>query len=113
LREAGVQSEASSVESKPIRSKPVGLNPDLIFKVQIAASKNRIAAKGYNFKGLSPISREKSGKLYRYFYQSSISYEEAKQHLKIAKNKGYTNAFVVAYNGDKKISISEALELIK
>jgi N-acetylmuramoyl-L-alanine amidase len=51
--------------------------------------------------------------LYRYFYQSSISYEEAQQHLKIAKNKGYTNAFVVAYNGDKKISISEALELIK
>jgi N-acetylmuramoyl-L-alanine amidase len=113
LREAGVQAEASSVESKPIRSKPVGLNPDLIFKVQIAASKNRIAAKGYNFKGLSPISREKSGKLYRYFYQSSISYEEAQQHLKIAKNKGYTNAFVVAYNGNKKISISEALELIK
>ena len=113
LREAGVQAEASSVESKPIRSKPVGLNPDLIFKVQIAASKNRIATKGYNFKGLSPISREKSGKLYRYFYQSSISYEEAQQHLKIAKNKGYTNAFVVAYNGDKKISISEALELIK
>jgi N-acetylmuramoyl-L-alanine amidase len=113
LREAGVQAEASSVESKPIQSKPVSLNSDLIFKVQIAASKNRIATKGYNFKDLSPISREKSGKLYRYFYQSSISYEEAQQHLKIAKNKGYTNAFVVAYNGDKKISISEALELIK
>ena len=113
LRQAGVQKEVVTVKSKSSQSEPLRLNEDLIFKIQIAASKNRIAAKGYNFKGLSPISREKSGKLYRYFYQSSISYEEAQQHLKIAKNKGYTNAFVVAYKGNKKISISEALELIK
>jgi len=113
LRQAGVQKEVVTVKSKSSQSEPLRLNPDLIFKVQIAASKNRIAAKGYNFKGLSPISREKSAKLYRYFYESSTSYEEAQQHLKTAKSKGYTNAFVVAYYGNKKISVSEALELIK
>ena len=113
LRQAGVQKEAVTVKSKLSQSEPLRLNPDLIFKVQIAASKNRIATKGFNFKGLSPISREKSAKLYRYFYESSTSYEEAQQHLKTAKSKGYTNAFVVAYDGNKKISVSEALELIK
>jgi len=113
LLQAGVQSEAITVKNKSSQSDPLRLNPDLIFKVQIAASKNRIAAKGFNFKGLSPISREKSAKLYRYFYESSTSYEEAQQHLKTAKSKGYTNAFVVAYEGNKKISISEALELMK
>ena len=113
LRQAGVQKEVVTVKSKSSQSEPLRLNPDLIFKVQIAASKNRIAAKGYNFKGLSPISREKSAKLYRYFYESSTSYKEAQQHLKTAKSKGYTNAFVVAYYGNKKISVSEALELIK
>jgi N-acetylmuramoyl-L-alanine amidase len=113
LLQAGVQREAITVKNKSSQSDPLRLNPDLIFKVQIAASKNRIAAKGFNFKGLSPISREKSAKLYRYFYESSTSYEEAQQHLKTAKSKGYTNAFVVAYEGNKKISISEALELMK
>jgi N-acetylmuramoyl-L-alanine amidase len=113
LLQAGVQREAITVKNKSSQSEPLRLNPDLIFKVQIAASKNRIAAKGFNFKGLSPISREKSAKLYRYFYESSTSYEEAQQHLKTAKSKGYTNAFVVAYEGNKKISISEALELMK
>jgi N-acetylmuramoyl-L-alanine amidase len=113
LRQAGVQKEVVTVKSKSSQSEPLRLNPDLIFKVQIAASKNRIAAKGYNFKGLSPISREKSAKLYRYFYESSTSYEEVQQHLKTAKSKGYTNAFVVAYHGNKKISVSEALELMK
>ena len=113
LRQAGVQKEVVTVKSKSSQSEPLRLNEDLIFKIQIAASKNRIAAKGYNFKGLSPISREKSGKLYRYFYESSMSYEEAQLNLKIAKSKGYTNAFIVAYDGNKKISVSEALELIK
>ena len=113
LRQAGVQKEVVTVKSKSSQSEPPRLNQDLIFKIQIAASKNRIAAKGYNFKGLSPISREKSAKLYRYFYESSMSYEEAQLNLKIAKSKGYTNAFIVAYDGNKKISVSEALELIK
>jgi N-acetylmuramoyl-L-alanine amidase len=113
LLQAGVQRDAITVKNKSSQSEPLRLNPDLIFKVQIAASKNRIAAKGFNFKGLSPISREKSAKLYRYFYESSTSYEEAQQHLKTAKSKGYTNAFVVAYEGNKKISINEALELMK
>lgn len=113
LRQAGVQKDAVTIKSVSSQSEPLRLNPDLIFKVQIAASKNRIATKGFNFKGLSPISREKSAKLYRYFYESSSSYKEAQQHLKTAKSKGYTNAFVVAYNGNKKISVSEALELIK
>ena len=113
LLQAGVQRDAITVKNKSSQSEPLRLNPDLIFKVQIAASKNRIAAKGFNFKGLSPISREKSAKLYRYFYESSTSYEEAQQHLKTAKSKGYTNAFVVAYEGNKKISINESLELMK
>jgi len=47
------------------------------------------------------------------FIKVLLNYEEAKDHLKIAKNKGYSNAFIVAYDGDKKITISEALELLK
>jgi hypothetical protein len=33
--------------------------------------------------------------------------------LNTAKKRGYSNAFLVVYNGDKKISISDALELLK
>ena len=86
---------------------------NLFFKIQIAASKNRIATKAYNFKGLSPITREKSGKIYRYYYQSTYDYDEAKNYLINAKKKGYSNAFLVAYDGDKKITITKALQLLK
>ena len=35
------------------------------------------------------------------------------EEVKEVKKKGYSNAFIVAFNGDKKITISEALRLLK
>ena len=112
-REAGVQNQViAQVNPDPVSQSPQN-TLDFVFKVQIAASKNRISTKPYNFNGLSPISREKNGKLYRYFYQSTLNYETAKDYLKTAKRKGYSNAFLVAFDGDKKITISEALQRLK
>ncbi len=85
----------------------------LLFKVQIAASKNKLNLKPYNFKGLKEISLIKSGKLYRYYYSESTTYERAQQRLQEAKSKGYSKAFIVAFDGDKKITISEALKRSK
>ena len=112
-REAGVQNQVIAQVNPDSVSQSPQNTLDFIFKVQIAASKNRISTKPYNFNGLSPISREKNGKLYRYFYQSTLNYETAKDYLKTAKRKGYSNAFLVAFDGDKKITISEALQRLK
>ena len=59
------------------------------------------------------LCKLKSGKLYRYYYSQSNTYEKAKQRLKQAKRKGYSKAFIVAFDGDKKITISEALRRSK
>lgn len=80
------------------------------FKVQIAASKNKIALKPYNFKGLKGVERKKTGKLYKYYYGTSANYNKAKTSLKAVKLKGYTTAFLVAFKDNKKISIKEALK---
>ncbi len=86
---------------------------DIVFKVQIAASKKKLEPVSYNFKGLTSISLEKSGKLYRYYYQKSSSYDSAKKYVKEAQNKGFKNAFLVAFDGENKISIEEALKRLK
>ena len=86
---------------------------DLVFKIQISASKKNIETKPYNFRGLKSVTKQKKGKLYRYFYQQSSDYEQAQQYLKTAISKGFNNAFIVVFNGDKKITISEALRLLK
>ena len=86
---------------------------DIYFAVQISASKRKINLKSYNFKGLKNIWRTKSSKLYRYYMGKSFSIENAKNNLEEAKNRGYYNAFIVGFDGDKKISVSDAVNLLK
>ena len=86
---------------------------EVYFKIQIAASKKKLDLKPYNFKGLKTLSRSKSGKLYRYYFGKSSTLEKAKKKLKEAKNKGYLKAFIVAFDGEIKISVSEALDRLK
>lgn len=84
--------------------------PEIIFKVQIAASSNKVAPRSYNFKGLSPISRTKPSSVYRYFYGQTTDYNKAKELKNEAIAVGYTSAYVVAYKNNTKISLKEALK---
>ncbi|WP_179320187.1 N-acetylmuramoyl-L-alanine amidase [Winogradskyella helgolandensis] len=80
------------------------------FKVQIAASSRELEAKSYNFKGLSDISREKSGTIYKYYCGNTSDYNKVKQLQNEAKLAGYSGAFIVAYQGNKKIDVADALK---
>lgn len=83
---------------------------DVIFKVQLAASKKKLATKSYNFKGLKQISREQTGRLYKYYYGETSNYSLINKMKKEAKKKGYSSCFVVAYKNGKKVNLSEALK---
>tara|TARA_B100001939_G_scaffold305887_1_gene285101 strand:+ start:813 stop:1970 length:1158 start_codon:yes stop_codon:yes gene_type:complete len=89
------------------------LKANIKFKVQIAASKNKLDLKPYNFSGLNSITRLKSGKLYRYYYSETSTYKKALNKLNEAKSKGYLNSFIVAFDDDKIISITKAQQLLK
>jgi N-acetylmuramoyl-L-alanine amidase len=69
-----------------------------------------LAAKPYNFKGLKPISRTQSNKVYRYFYGETPDYEASLNMKGEAVQLGYTSAFVVAYRNGTRISIENALK---
>jgi N-acetylmuramoyl-L-alanine amidase len=66
--------------------------------------------KSFNFKGLSPIKRIKSGSLYKYFLGNSTSYEKAKELQQRAIEKGYSGSFVVAFQGDEIVPLNNALK---
>lgn len=84
--------------------------PSIVFKVQIAAGSTKLATKPYNFKGLDQISRQKTNSLYRYFYGSTSSYSTAVELLNRALSKGYSTAYIIAYQDGEKISINAALK---
>ncbi|WP_417371740.1 N-acetylmuramoyl-L-alanine amidase family protein [Gelidibacter japonicus] len=80
-----------------------------VFKVQLAASSNKLEPKSYNFNGLNDISREKEGKLYKYFYGGTSDYNEIKLMAEFAKSKGYPTSFIVAYQNGKRVDLSSVI----
>lgn len=104
------------VTTKPIETKQeqVSQNADttgVTFEVQIAASSKKIELKPINFKGLSNISRTTdNGSLYKYFYGKTSDYEVAKQNLEVARNKGFSTSYLIAYKNGQRITVQEALK---
>src|SRR5690606_3727072 len=81
----------------------------VVFKVQIAASSRKMDTKPSNFKGLTMISLEQEGNLFRYFYGNTSDYSQIKELQKVARDKGYTSAFIVAFKDGKKVNLSDVV----
>nr|WP_318543201.1 N-acetylmuramoyl-L-alanine amidase [Marixanthotalea marina] len=86
------------------------VNPDIEFKVQIAASSRDLITKPYNFKGLEGVTKTSENGLYKYYYGLTSDYNVIKTLEEEAKNKGYKTCFVVAFKKGEKIPLSEALK---
>lgn len=50
------------------------------------------------------------GNLSKYYYGETSDYETAKQNQKVAKDKGHSSAFIVAFKDGKVITVEEALK---
>ena len=83
------------------------------FMVQLAASKNPIDPKPYNFKGLKNVVRDKEGTFYKYYFGNSNSYKQIQKEQRKARKAGFKSAFIVSFRGNKKIRLSEALDALK
>ena len=83
---------------------------EVIFKIQIASSKNKILVKSYNFKGLKNVQRVKVGSYYKYYYGITTSFKEVKNLLLRVKKKGYSDAYVAAFKNGEKVSLTKVLK---
>jgi len=82
----------------------------ITFKVQLAASSKKLEPKSSNFKGLTPVFREKEGKLYKYYFGASSSYSQIQNMHETAKTKGYKTSYLVAFKDGNKITVNDALK---
>ena len=83
---------------------------NITFKVQLAASSKKLDLKASNFKGLSPVFREKEGKLFKYYFGATSNYSEIQKLHQKAKTNGYPTSYIVAFQEGKKIRVNEALK---
>lgn len=98
------------ISYQEIKQETKDLKKGIVFKVQISVSSRKLSLVPSNFKGLKNITMTSDSKLYYYMYGETMDYEEAKNYLKEAKDKGYNSSFLLAFDNGKKISIKEALK---
>jgi N-acetylmuramoyl-L-alanine amidase len=100
-------------DTKPSRKTTTTNTSEVIFKIQLASSTNKIEPKSYNFKGLRNVELKKDGRYYRYYYGETNSYDSIKKSLKTAKTKGYKDAFVMGFVDGKRVDLQKAIQLVK
>ena len=83
----------------------------IVFSVQVASSKNKIATEPSSFKGYSLVSVIQDGRWYKYLVGGENSYHTA---LELCKNvkADYPDAFVVASKNGRIVPLKDALEEI-
>ena len=108
-----VKTLSQGASIKENTNEAVKSNSSIVFKIQLMAVSKKIPLVASNFKGLSDISTEPVGSLFRYFYGNTTDYKQAKDLLIKAVNAGYLNAFVAAYENGTKISLTKALESLE
>ncbi|HJN06946.1 MAG TPA: hypothetical protein QF480_10055, partial [Bacteroidales bacterium] len=105
------ESEVILIES-PIEKKietPSGIR----YRVQILAKRNKLPSfqylrDRYNIQG--NIYENYQNGVYRYSTGDFNSYRDALRHSYLMRDKGITEAFVVAYKNDKRITISKVMK---
>lgn len=71
------------------------------YRIQFLASGSRYRDRDNKFGGLKNVLRVKRGDMHLYFYGSSKTYEDAQKQLKLVQDKGFKNAFIVLFDGEK------------
>ncbi len=85
----------------------------IVFKVQFAASSVKKPLNSPDFKELSDVQEYFHNGMYKYVTGNESSYEGAMKLLAKIQEKGFKDAFIVAFLNGERISPQEAMKLIK
>ncbi len=95
--------------SVAIASSQANSKSNIIYRIQVASSKKKIKEGTSIYKKYSDIYEYTEGNYYKYTIGSANTFEEINQQMTTVKQE-IGDCFVVAFENNKKISLSEARE---
>jgi N-acetylmuramoyl-L-alanine amidase len=110
--------DSGNIKVAPVNTKSEALNSEEnkqipVFKIQIKASPTPLKNNNHtDFKGLKNVDHYKEGGMYKYTYGAETEYSKITK-LKNDINAKFPDAFIIAFVGDKKIAVKEALKYVK
>jgi N-acetylmuramoyl-L-alanine amidase len=106
---AASSSTATAAETPEAPAAPAP--PTVEFCIQLSVSGLKKPTTEAPFAGLDAVWIRNEGRLYRYLQGHYTTLDEAKKALPSVQAKGFADAFIVAYRGTDRISVSEAESL--
>jgi N-acetylmuramoyl-L-alanine amidase len=79
------------------------------YHVQILSSANPLPAGDAQFKRIGKTIEYKQNGVYKYLVGTTDSYKEAKQMQDQMRDRGFKDAFIVAFENEKRIDLSKAI----
>lgn len=104
------KAETAEADKQPEAAKGATGKP--YFAIQLMNTATRVKEGDYRLKGYQNITHIPSGERFKIIYGHSQSYKEIKNELAQVRET-FPEAFIVAFVGNKQISTSEALQLLK
>jgi N-acetylmuramoyl-L-alanine amidase len=98
-----------SQEAKPV---PATVSNDVVFRVQFATSPKELSVHSKKFEGLPDVWKYQHQGLYKYTIGKESTPEALSALLAKAKDKGFKDAFIVAFHGSERITVAEGRKLI-
>jgi len=83
------------------------------FRVQVYATPDNLPLSDDKFKLLKQVKRYYENNWWKYTSGDGVSFDSAQDLLKEIKQKGFPDAFIVAFLNEEKISIDKAKTLVK
>lgn len=83
-------------------------NSGIIYRIQVYTSPEKISLKSARFKGRSDVWEYKFNKSWKYTVGRCEKQEEALKLLSELKKDGFSDAFVVAFRNNQRITLQEA-----
>ncbi len=112
---APVQDSAPQVEVTPPTQNPAAEQQKrgVVYKVQFMTSGNALKENAREFKGITDYEYYLQRGTYCYTTGSFATAQEAVRHQKAVRERGFTDAFVVAFLDGERISLQKAKELLE
>ncbi|MFA8450521.1 MAG: N-acetylmuramoyl-L-alanine amidase [Bacteroidales bacterium] len=103
--------EAGKEDNKSTTKSTVNKANGLCYRVQFGTFRKKISYNSSKFKSLKDIHSYRQGRKYKYTAGKFNSYKEAEAYKGVISKLGYKDAFIVAFQDEKRINLSEARKL--
>ena len=95
----------------PVQENTVTNEIQIVYRIQIASSSTKILPNSPELKGLKEVKEMKLNNLYKYYICEYAKFEDALNMQTKIRTNGIKDAFVVAFNNGKVISVAEAKKI--